>query len=140
MLVKWCGNCGRTDESMCDKCKDNPFCHWKPDEESTDLMVEYIREMVDQCERLAQMAEESTELGHACLKLRRAYDGQNPTPVKAKTAYESVLEECADVLLCAIVMGYDRGDAIRQINKTVCEKLARWVERLEARDESTIGE
>ena len=39
-----------------------------------------INEILDKTEILAQLAEESSELAQAALKLRRAIDGKNPTP------------------------------------------------------------
>ena len=50
-------------------------------------------------ELLAGLAEESAELAQAALKLRRAYDQTNPTPVTKEDAYDDLLEEIADVHL-----------------------------------------
>lgn len=50
-------------------------------------------------ELLAGLAEEASELSQAALKLRRAYDQTNPTPVKEEDAYDDLLEEIADVHL-----------------------------------------
>ena len=43
--------------------------------------IEYVRKTLSKEEQLAQLAEECAELGKAALKLRRVYDGRNPTPV-----------------------------------------------------------
>lgn len=39
-----------------------------------------VTDYLTPAELLAQLAEESAELAQAALKLRRAYDGTNPTP------------------------------------------------------------
>ncbi len=43
--------------------------------------VAYIKEHLPKAEILCQLAEEASELAQAALKLRRALDGTNPTPV-----------------------------------------------------------
>ena len=48
-------------------------------------------------ELLCGLAEECSELAQAALKLRRAYDQTNPTPVDPDDAYEKLCEEVADV-------------------------------------------
>ena len=93
--------------------------------------LEVIQEALIQEELLAQLAEEATELAHAALKLRRAYDGTNPTPVTAKEAYEGLLEEIADVSVCLTVLGYDRSLNKMRTSLLMNEKLHRWAERLE---------
>ena len=69
---------------------------------------ETIREKVPQTELLAQLAEEAVELAHAALKLRRIYDGINPTPVPAAVAFANLKEEIADVQLLMAVLGLDQ--------------------------------
>ena len=96
--------------------------------------MEYIRDQLSQEELLCQLAEEASELAHAALKLRRVYDGTNPTPVKRSEAYENLKEELADVLLVVTVLNYD----IRpfELERREMEKLSRWYNRLkEARQE-----
>lgn len=51
-------------------------------------------------EVLAQMAEEFTEAAQAALKLRRAMDGANPTPISVDTGMKNLIEELADCQLC----------------------------------------
>lgn len=48
-------------------------------------------------ELLAQLAEECSEAAKAALKLRRARDGVNPTPVSEEEAFSSFVEELADI-------------------------------------------
>ena len=86
-------------------------------------------------ELLAQLAEESSELSQAALKLRRALDNTNPTPVSIAECEENLIEEAADVLLCLYVCGVDT-DAFSHTGKRMLdigkEKFDRWVKRLEA--------
>ncbi len=49
---------------------------------------------------LEQLAEEASELSQAALKLARVYRGENPTPVSADQALDSLVEETADVRNC----------------------------------------
>ena len=49
---------------------------------------------------LEQLAEECTELAHACLKLARKLRAENPTPIKACDLYEAIMSEWADVDVC----------------------------------------
>lgn len=90
--------------------------------------MEFIRERLPQEELLAQLAEECAELGKAALKLRRVYDGTNPTPVKRSEAYDNLLEEVADVTLCLDVLGITC--SMPEVQRTANEKLSRWCQRL----------
>lgn len=47
--------------------------------EKTELITKIV-EHLGMNEILCQLAEEASELAQAALKLRRAYDGKNPTP------------------------------------------------------------
>lgn len=87
---------------------------------------EYIRDRLPQEELLAQLAEECAELGKAALKLRRVYDGTNPTPVKRSEAYDNLIEEISDVLLCLDVLQLKTHEIIR----ISTNKMVRWVNRL----------
>lgn len=100
---------------------------------------EFIRDRVPQEELLAQLAEEAAELCHAALKLRRVYDGTNPTPVKRSEAFDNLLEEAADVLLLLIVLRLDPGRHLARYHEIMGAKLARWVDRLRAAEEETDG-
>ena len=81
---------------------------WRPE-------LNHIIETLGTEELLAQLAEEAAELGKAALKLRRALDGKNPTPVSPAEALRNVREEMADVLLCAISVGLDEQATERTI-------------------------
>lgn len=74
------------------------------------------------------MAEEATELAHAALKLRRAYDGSNPTPKTKGEAIDNLLEEIGDVFLCLEVLGFTVDPEVYR--KDMDAKLERWVRRL----------
>lgn len=82
-------------------------------------------------ELLAQLAEEAAELAHAALKLRRVYDGKNPTPVTKETAAEDLLEEIADVELCFLALERIDPWPVGNIVRTMEEKRDRWIRRLE---------
>lgn len=92
-----------------------------------------IQDKLSQEELLAQLAEEAVELAHAALKLRRVYDGTNPTPVKRSAAFANLKEEIADVQLLITVLDLDRhGPEYYRIGAA---KLKRWVARLGAAEE-----
>lgn len=50
---------------------------------------------------LEQLAEESSELAKAALKLARVLRKENPTPVTATEAQKNLIEEFTDVFMCA---------------------------------------
>ena len=101
-------------------------------------------------EILAQMAEECVEASKAALKLRRARNGVNPTPVSEKDAFENLVEELADIYLCSIVffggelddndpcnMCDAVGDRMVEIME---QKLARWKYRLMKKEDVDVPE
>jgi hypothetical protein len=100
---------------------------------------EFIRDRVPKEELLAQLAEEAAELCHAALKLRRVYDGTNPTPVKRSEAFDNLQEEIADVLLLLVVLKLDTTECFCSYNKILNIKLARWVDRLRDAEEKADG-
>ena len=78
-------------------------------------------------ELLAGLAEECAELAQAALKLRRCYDGTNPTPADPDIQYECFLEEIGDVELYLDQMSINR----KVIADYKAAKLERWQKRLE---------
>lgn len=78
-------------------------------------------------EILAQLGEEAAELAQAALKLRRAFDGTNPTPVSEAEAWEALIEELSDVALCCKLLN------ILPNYCTMQDKLKRWEKRLEGK-------
>lgn len=93
--------------------------------------IAYVRENLPQEELLCQLAEECAELSKAALKLRRVYDGTNPTPVKRSEAFNNLVEEIADVTLCLEVLGLNTGEVLYNCGKIWEEKSARWKKRLQ---------
>jgi hypothetical protein len=92
-----------------------------------------IQERLSQEELLAQLAEEAVELAKAALKLRRVYDGTNPTPIKRSEAFENLKEEIADVRLVLDVLDLNRHSP--EYTKIYNAKLERWAKRLEAQED-----
>lgn len=86
-----------------------------------------IRAKIPVCELLAGLAEECSELAQAALKLRRCYDGTNPTPADPDKQYECLLEEIGDVELYLDQLMINRGVIADYKNM----KLERWQKRLE---------
>lgn len=97
---------------------------------------EVIWEHLSQAELLAQLAEEAMELGHAALKLRRVYDGNNPTPIQQNAALDNLKEEIADVTLLISVLGLDKNYMERSMIQG--EKLVRWINRLKERERNDL--
>ena len=104
--------------------------------------IRYIEEHLPLSERLAQMAEEAAELAQAALKMRRALDGVNPTPVTLEQAYNNLNEEVSDVLTCLASITNPSAMAKHWLdwNMTVGKKAARWRQRLEERGRGGDGE
>ena len=86
-----------------------------------------ITSMIPVTELLAGLAEECAELAQAALKLRRCYDGTNPTPADPDIQYECFLEEIGDVELYLDQMSINR----KVIADYKAAKLERWQKRLE---------
>lgn len=105
-------------------------------------MNKKISDILTQTEILAQLAEEASELAQAALKLRRALDGTNPTPKSVEECLENIQEEMADVFVCLTMFGksaerdgiliYNR--YMEKVIKIEDEKEARWLSRLEAKE------
>lgn len=101
--------------------------------------IEQVRELLPQEELLCQLAEEAAELAQAALKLRRVYDGTNPTPKKRAEAYDNLLEEIADVYLVSVVLGIPDGGKLTKIMRIASAKAERWAGRLEQREGKENG-
>ena len=85
-----------------------------------------ITQKVPVTELLAGLAEEASELAQAALKLRRVYDGTNPTPVKEEDAQERLYEEMADVKLYCSMLKVN----VKYISEMMLSKQKRWEQRL----------
>lgn len=104
------------------------------DVEKTELKIK-IEEHLGMNEILCQLAEEASELAQAALKLRRAYDGKNPTPKTVEECINALLEESADVDLCLIMICQllpTKNEFVWIIDQDRIEdeKVKRWAERL----------
>lgn len=89
---------------------------------------------LDEKELLCQLAEEASELSQAALKLRRAYDGTNPTPKSERECFEQLIEEMCDVCVCCTALGLDTRENRRRMAEIMQEKIMRWAARLEEED------
>nr|DAR37284.1 MAG TPA: pyrophosphatase [Caudoviricetes sp.] len=108
------------------------------------IVQKKVSDILPKTEILAQLAEEASELAQAALKLRRALDGTNPTPKSVEECLENIQEEMADVFVCLTMFGksaerdgiliYNR--YMEKIIKIENEKEARWISRLEAKEQS----
>lgn len=106
-------------------------------EDAFDAMLEdedeYIKKHLPTLEILCGLAEEASELSQAALKLRRALDGTNPTPVPGKVAMDALLEEFADVTLCGKLLLTEA--QVQQLKEIRKQKRTRWVHRLKAAEQ-----
>ena len=87
-----------------------------------------VRDLLTETELLAQLAEECAELAKAALKLRRAIDKTNPTPITEKEAREQLTEEVSDVGFVLRELGVSIDE------KIVAKKKVRWIGRLSKRE------
>lgn len=105
-------------------------------------IISEIGARIDTDNQLTQLAEEAAELAQASLKYSRArktvlgYENISPTPKPLKDAYDSLVEECSDVMLAMLV-------ATRYLisNDIMLNKAERWLDRLKRyRDEDDENE
>lgn len=99
-------------------------------------MSKKISDILPETEILAQLAEEASELAQAALKLRRALDGTNPTPKSVEECRKAFEEEYADVVNCIIALEFFDDEAFNRMQVMQYEKEARWLARLEAKEQS----
>jgi NTP pyrophosphatase (non-canonical NTP hydrolase) len=78
---------------------------------------------------LELLAEECTELAHACLKLARKQRGECPTPATQLETVKAIHEEIADVELCIEVLACARWYDNDRCTNIFYEKLKRWLTR-----------
>lgn len=91
-----------------------------------------IIKALPETELLAQLAEECNELAQAALKLRRAIDGTNPTPVTQEDARKKLVEEIADVFNCIDFIAEIEKLDINETFRIIKDKRERWEKRLDA--------
>lgn len=109
-----------------------------------------VYDLLPEDELLAQLAEECSEAAKAALKLRRARDGVNPTPVSEEEAFSNLVEELADIYLCSIVLfggELDDNDPCNMCDavgdrmvEIMEQKLARWKYRLMKKEDVDVPE
>lgn len=88
---------------------------------------------------LELLAEECTELAHAALKLARIKRGENPTPTTEEEAISSLIEEMADVGICAAAVSVcDWYDNLKEMTVSI-GKVERMVKRLDSKRGTTIN-
>lgn len=102
-------------------------------------MSDKITDYLPETEILAQLAEEAAELAQAALKLRRAIDGTNPTPKSVDECKANLLEEIADVSLCACLLMTPDTD-YWTVYDTMAGKRNRWLERLKEKEGAGMAE
>lgn len=89
--------------------------------------MDYIVSKIGLPATLEQLAEESSELSKAALKLSRIIRGENPTPVTYDQAIADLEEEAADVRNCLRVVC---GNLEIITIEAEALKMRRWAERL----------
>lgn len=82
---------------------------------------------------LEGLAEESSELAQAALKLARILRGENPTPMHFEEAHEKLVEEMADVILYSQVIRERHGIQLSEVADLILAKQDRWEKRLESK-------
>lgn len=93
-------------------------------------LVEYIRKNLDDVAKYTAVAEESSELTQAAMKVLRAGKVvDNPTPVSITQATTNFEEEIVDLGTVLWVLGYDP-EWVCSVIKNRNEKLKRWAERI----------
>lgn len=94
-----------------------------------------IKNVTDYLTPAELLAEEGAELAQAALKLRRAYDGTNPTPKTVGECLDNPQEEVADVLLSLRIYceadHIDFEDFLDGMDEIMIKKSDRWIERLQ---------
>lgn len=89
--------------------------------------IDYVRNALDERTKLEALAEESSELAKAALKMIRAgYMSNNTTPVSADDAELDMIEEILDVMSVIYILDY--GASMNGIERYY--KWRRWAERL----------
>lgn len=96
-----------------------------------EIYVQRVHGMTTREQVLRQLAEESSELTQAALKLIRVMEGT--TPVSYQDAIENLAEELGDVRDCVLVLEKSFGGLSALAEAIGEKKMKRWCERLEKR-------
>ena len=91
-----------------------------------------IKKKVPVVELLAGLAEEASELAQAALKLRRVFDGTNPTPLSEEDAIQHMYEEIADVNLYLFMIDIN----LNAVSEIIQKKQKRWEDRLRSKEDA----
>lgn len=95
--------------------------------------LRYVSANINRAALYEQLAEESTEVAKAALKLARIIRNENPAGTTFDEALDNVIEEWADVSLVADVIGLVTNADIYE------KKLDRWVDRINGgRDKNNL--
>ena len=95
-----------------------------------DNYIDFVRAELGEAEILSQLAEESSELAQAALKLRRVLDGKNPTPVTMEKAEENLIEEISDVMTCISLLDCVTDESLERLVEIHELKMERWAKRI----------
>lgn len=79
---------------------------------------------------LCQLAEEAS-VAQAALKLKRAMEGTNPTPMSVEGCVANMDEEIADTAYLVDLLGYNEPEHMLAQSRVVQRKTERWLKRLE---------
>lgn len=93
--------------------------------------MEKINDYLTTPDLLCQLAEEASELAQAALKLKRAMEGTNPTPMSVEECVENMDEEIADVSLLLYPRRSTKREHMLAQSRVVQRKVERWLKRLE---------
>ncbi len=93
--------------------------------------IEKIQSLTTTPELLCALAEEASELSQAALKYRRTLVSDSTTPVQRNDAWNRMLEEIGDVLLCIQTLEIDASSNADDIMYTMEWKAERWLRRLQ---------
>lgn len=93
----------------------------------------YVSENMTQRAALEGLAEECCELAQAALKLIRATDGENPTPVSEKACDEKLREEAGDVLMLMELL-----NIVKDGTTADNPKWERWAKRIMEKKQKQI--
>lgn len=95
--------------------------------------LDYIRSKIPIAELYAALAEEAAELAQAALKYRRTITKDNPTPKTKEEAFQSFLEELADLNNCLTAINFTQENHLK-IWEIEQKKTSRWAQRLKEKE------
>lgn len=87
--------------------------------------MKYVSENLTRRAVLEGLAEECCELAQAALKLIRATDGENPTPISEDACVEKLYEEAGDVMMLMELL-----NIIENGTTVLNPKWERWAKRI----------